>query len=55
MALGYPLGPAFENDAKSQVQYLADPVTTDGVFGFDTLRIIDEVYSQVRGKPFGSP
>ena len=51
---GLPRWPAFENTNR-QVQYLADPITTDGVLGIDKLRIIDEVYSQVRGKAFGSP
>jgi para-nitrobenzyl esterase len=51
---GLPSWPAFDN-AKSNVQYLADPITTDGVLGIEHLRVFDAVYSQVRGKPFGSP
>ena len=41
---GLPQWPAFEN-TKSHVQYLADPITTDGVLGIDRLRVFDAVYS----------
>jgi para-nitrobenzyl esterase len=51
---GVPQWPAFEN-AKSQVQILSDPITTDGVLGIDKLKVFDAVYSEVRGKPFASP
>ena len=51
---GLPSWPAFEN-TKGKVQYLADPMTTDGVSGIDTLRVFDRVYSEVRGKAFASP
>ena len=51
---GLPSWPAFEN-TKSQVQYLADPITTDGVLGIEHLRVFDSVYSEVRGKPIASP
>src|SRR4029077_14435552 len=50
---GVPRWPAFEN-AKSQVQILSDPISTDGVLGIESLRVFDRVYSEVRGKPFGS-
>jgi para-nitrobenzyl esterase len=48
---GLPLWPEFEAE-KSQVEYLADPIRTDGVFGIEKLRVFDAVYSEVRGKPF---
>ena len=51
---GVPPWPAFEN-THSNVQYLVDPITTSGVLGIDKLKVIDAVYSEVRGKPFGSP
>jgi para-nitrobenzyl esterase len=51
---GVPQWPAFEN-AKSQVQILSDPITTNGVLGIENLRAFDSVYSEVRGKSFGSP
>ena len=51
---GLPTWPAFDN-AQPQVQYLADPITSDGVWAIGKLRILDGVYSQVRGKPFGTP
>jgi para-nitrobenzyl esterase len=50
---GVPPWPAFEN-GKNQVQYLRDPIITDGVVGIDNLNVFDAVYSGVRGKPFGS-
>jgi para-nitrobenzyl esterase len=46
--------PAFEN-TQGKVQYLGDPITTDGVFGIDRLRVVDSIYSEVRGKSFVSP
>jgi para-nitrobenzyl esterase len=49
---GLPSWPAFEN-TQSKVQYLGDPITTEGVLGIDSLRVFDAVYSDVRGKPFG--
>lgn len=51
---GVPPWPAFEN-TQSKVQYLRDPITTEGVLGIDKLKVFDAVYSQVRGKPFGPP
>jgi para-nitrobenzyl esterase len=51
---GLPRWPAFEN-GKGQVQNVGAPINTDGVFGIDALKVFDAVYSQVRGKPFGSP
>jgi para-nitrobenzyl esterase len=51
---GLPTWPAFEN-TKNQVQYLAHPITTDGVLGIQKLKVFDSVYSEVRGKKFGSP
>jgi para-nitrobenzyl esterase len=51
---GVPPWPAFDN-TRTQVQYLADPITTDGILGIDRLKVFDAVYSSVRGKPFGSP
>jgi para-nitrobenzyl esterase len=50
---GLPPWPVFENTA-SQVQYLGDPIVTRGVLGIDQLRVFDNVYSGVRGKPFAS-
>ncbi len=50
---GLPSWPAFEN-TQGKVQYLGDPITTEGVLGIDSLRVFDAVYSDVRGKPFGS-
>jgi para-nitrobenzyl esterase len=47
---GLPSWPAFEN-TQSKVQYLGDPITTEGVLGIDSLRVFDAVYSEVRGKP----
>lgn len=49
-----PPWPAFEN-TNARVQYLGDPITTDGVLGIDRLKVFDSVYSEVRGKPFASP
>ena len=46
--------PAFEN-TQGKVQYLGDPITTDGVLGIDRLRVVDSIYSEVRGKSFVSP
>ena len=51
---GLPAWPAFENTT-GKVQYLADPMATDGVPGIDALRVFDRVYSEVRGKAFASP
>jgi para-nitrobenzyl esterase len=51
---GLPPWPAFEN-TKNQVQYLGVPITTDGVSGIEHLRVFDAVYSEVRGKAFGTP
>jgi para-nitrobenzyl esterase len=50
---GLPSWPAFEN-TQGKVQYLGDPITTERVLGIDSLRVFDAVYSDVRGKPFGS-
>jgi para-nitrobenzyl esterase len=50
---GVPAWPAFEN-TEGRVQILSDPITTDGVLGIDRLRVFDAVYSEVRGKAFGS-
>jgi para-nitrobenzyl esterase len=50
---GLPSWPAFEN-TQSKVQYLRDPITTEGVLGIDSLRVFDAVYSDVRSKPFGA-
>ena len=49
-----PRWQTFEN-GKGQVQHFSDPINTDGVFEIDGLKVFDAVYSQVRGKPFGSP
>jgi para-nitrobenzyl esterase len=49
-----PPWPAFEN-ARAQVQILKSPITSGDVFALDKLKVFDAVYSQVRGKPFGSP
>jgi len=49
---GLPAWPAFEN-TQSKVQYLGNPITTEGVLGIERLRVFDSVYSDVRGKPFG--
>jgi para-nitrobenzyl esterase len=51
---GLPPWPAFEN-TKSKVQYLGDPITTDGVLAIDKFKVFDDVYSQLRGKAFASP
>jgi len=51
---GLPQWPAFEN-AKGRVQYLVDPIKTDGVLAIDKLRVFDSVYSKVRGKSSSSP
>jgi para-nitrobenzyl esterase len=51
---GVPPWPAFEN-TEGKVQYLGDPITTDGVLGIDGLRVFDAVYVDVRGKPFATP
>jgi para-nitrobenzyl esterase len=51
---GLTTWPAFES-TQGKVQYLGDPITTGGVLGIDRLRVFDSVYSEVRGKPFGSP
>jgi para-nitrobenzyl esterase len=50
---GVPQWPAFEK-TQSKVQILSDPITTDGVLGIERLKAFDSVYSEVRGKPFGS-
>jgi para-nitrobenzyl esterase len=51
---GVPPWPAFEN-TEGRVQYLDEPITTDGVLGIDRLRVFDAVYADVRGKPFATP
>jgi para-nitrobenzyl esterase len=51
---GLPLWPAFDK-SQSKVQILSDPISTDGVLGIENLRVFDSVYSEVRGKSFGSP
>jgi para-nitrobenzyl esterase len=51
---GVPPWPAFESST-SRVQYLRNPITTDGVFGIEKLKVFDAIYSGARGKPFGSP
>jgi para-nitrobenzyl esterase len=46
-----PAWPAFTNtDAK--VLYLADPVTVGGVASINSLKLVDGVYTSVRGTPF---
>jgi para-nitrobenzyl esterase len=46
--------PAFEK-SQSKVQILSDPINTNGVLGIEYLTVFDSVYSEVRGKSFGSP
>jgi para-nitrobenzyl esterase len=49
-----PPWPAFTNtDAK--VLYLADPVTVGGVASINSLKLVDGVYTSVRGAPFAGP
>jgi para-nitrobenzyl esterase len=52
-APGLPQWPSFDN-ANPRVQYLVDPIRTGDVFAVNSLQVFDAVYSQVRGKPFGS-
>ncbi|MGA8443078.1 MAG: carboxylesterase family protein [Candidatus Sulfotelmatobacter sp.] len=50
---GLPSWPAFTN-AKSKVQYLADPITVGGVANLSSLSVFDVVYATVRGRPFAA-
>lgn len=51
-AAGLPAWPAFTN-SDANVMHFADPIRVGTVPGLDHLKIFDDVYSAVRGKPFG--
>jgi para-nitrobenzyl esterase len=46
-----PPWPAFTN-AESRVLAIGDPITVDGVTNITGLKVFDDVYTSVRGKPF---
>jgi para-nitrobenzyl esterase len=50
---GLPYWPVFEK-TQAKVQHLSDPISTGGAVGIESLQEFDSVYSQVRGRPFGS-
>ena len=50
---GLPIWPAY-GTADEKVQYLGDPITTGGVPNIDRLKILDAVYTTVRGKAFAA-
>lgn len=50
---GLPAWPAFTN-ADSKVLYLGEPMTVGGVASIDSMRVLDAVYSSVRGKTFAA-
>lgn len=47
-----PVWPAYSN-TDNKVQYLGEPIATGGVANIDRLKILDAVYTTVRGKPLG--
>jgi para-nitrobenzyl esterase len=48
-----PPWPAFTN-AESRVLAIGDPITVDGVTNIVGLKVFDDVYASVRGKPFAA-
>ncbi|MEA3206102.1 MAG: hypothetical protein QOG92_1788 [Verrucomicrobiota bacterium] len=48
-----PSWPAFTN-TDSKVLAIGDPITVDGVTNINGLKIFDDVYTSVRGKPFAT-
>jgi para-nitrobenzyl esterase len=48
-----PMWPAFTN-ADSKVLEIGKPMTVDGVTNINGLRVFDDVYTSVRGKPFAA-
>ncbi|MGC1293591.1 MAG: carboxylesterase family protein, partial [Alloacidobacterium sp.] len=48
-----PPWPAFTN-AESRVLDISDPITVDGVTNINGLKVLDVVYTSVRGKPFAA-
>jgi para-nitrobenzyl esterase len=41
-------------NADNKVLYIADPITVSGVANINSLRVFDDVYNTVRGKPFAA-
>lgn len=50
---GLPAWPVFSN-ADNKVLYIGDPVTVGAVPNIDSLKILDAVYTTVRGKAFAA-
>jgi para-nitrobenzyl esterase len=48
-----PAWPIFTN-ADNNILYIGGPITVGGVANINSLRIFDDVYSTVRGKPFAA-
>jgi para-nitrobenzyl esterase len=48
-----PSWPAFTN-TDSKVLAIGDPITVDGVTNINGLKVFDDVYTSVRGKPFAT-
>jgi para-nitrobenzyl esterase len=48
-----PAWPAFTN-ADSKVLAIGDPIAVDGVTNITGLKVFDDVYTSVRGKPFAA-
>jgi para-nitrobenzyl esterase len=51
---GLPTWPPFTNE-DNEVQCLHDPITAGGVANIEHLKVLDAVYTSVRGKPLGEP
>jgi para-nitrobenzyl esterase len=50
---GLPIWPVFTN-VDNKVLYIADPISVGRVANISSLRVFDEVYTPVRGKPFAA-
>jgi len=50
---GLPNWPPFSAEHE-QVQYLGDPIAVGGVANIDSLKVLDGVYANVRGRPLGA-
>jgi para-nitrobenzyl esterase len=48
-----PSWPAFTN-TDTKVLAISDPITVDGVTNINGLKVFDDVYTSVRGKPFAT-
>jgi para-nitrobenzyl esterase len=51
---GLPIWPPFSN-GDGKVQYLGDPIVVGDVANIDSLKILDGVYTSVRGRPLTVP